>query len=86
MAIAASHRLVNEHSGNLYLNPIINRIHLEYFYRQMADLLPDSFWDRYTENYRVTGGLLVRGDARGAERAWRQHVQWVIGLIRKHVN
>ena len=85
-AIAASHRLVNEYSGNAYLNPILTRIHLEYFYRQMADLLPDSFWDRYTENYRITGGLLVRGDARGAERAWRQHVQWVIGLLRKHVN
>ena len=85
-AIADSHRLVNEYSGNSYLNPILNRIHLEYFYRQMADLLPDTFWDRYTENYRATGGLLVRGDARGAERAWRQHIQWVIGLLRKHVN
>jgi DNA-binding GntR family transcriptional regulator len=85
-AIAASHRLVNDYSGNAYLNPILTRIHLEYFYRQMADLLPDDFWDRYTENYKITGGLLVRGDARGAERAWRQHVQWVIGLVRQHVN
>lgn len=85
-AIAASHRLVNDVSGNAYLNPILNRIHLEYFYRQMADLLPDHFWDQYTENYRKTGGLLVRGEAREAERAWRSHIQWVIGLLQRHVN
>jgi len=83
MAIAASHRLVNNYSGNAYLNPILNRLHLEYFYRQMADCLPDDFWDQYTENYRVTGGYLVRGDARAAERAWRKHVRWVISMIRK---
>ena len=83
MAIAASHRLVNDFSGNAYLNPILNRLHLEYFYRQMADSLPDDFWDRYVENYRVTGGLLLDGDGRGAEREWRKHVRWVISVIRK---
>jgi DNA-binding GntR family transcriptional regulator len=82
-AIAASHRLVNDFSGNAYLNPILNRLHLEYFYRQMADSLPDDFWDRYMENYRVTGGYLLEGDGRAAERAWRKHVRWVIGMIRK---
>jgi DNA-binding GntR family transcriptional regulator len=82
-AIAASHRLVNDHSGNAYLNPILNRLHLEYFYRQMADRLPDDFWDAYSENYRVTAGHLLRGDARAAERAWCKHIRWVIGLIRK---
>jgi DNA-binding GntR family transcriptional regulator len=85
-AIADSHRLVNDYCGNAYLNPILNRIHLEYFYRQMADLLPDDFWEQYIENYRRTGGLLVSGDAAGAERAWRKHVQWVIGLIARHGN
>ncbi|MGB6354661.1 MAG: GntR family transcriptional regulator [Steroidobacteraceae bacterium] len=82
-AIAASHRLVNDYAGNAYLNPILNRLHLEYFYRQMADCLPDDFWDAYTDNYRITGKHLINGDARAAERAWRKHVKWVIGLIRK---
>lgn len=83
-AIAASHRLVNDYSGNSYLNPILNRIHLEYFYRQMADCLPDDFWDQYTANYQKTGGALVKGDSRAAVRLWSQHCRWVIGLIRKH--
>jgi DNA-binding GntR family transcriptional regulator len=83
MAIGASHRLVNEHAGNSYLNPILNRIHLEYFYRQMADYLPNDFWQRYTDNYRVTGGLLVAGDVKGAEKAWSRHVQWVIATIQR---
>lgn len=49
----------------------------------MADSLPDDFWDRYVENYRVTGGLLLDGDGRGAEREWRKHVRRVISVIRK---
>lgn len=85
-AIAASHRLVNDYSGNEYLNPIVNRIHLEYFYRQMADYLPDDFWDRYTANYRKTGGALLEGDVRGARKAWSQHIRWLISLIRRHVD
>jgi len=85
-AIDAAHRLMNEHSGNAYLNPILSRIHLEYFGRQIADLLPDSFWGRYTDAYTRVGDLLGRADARGAERAWRQHTQWVIRLLRQHID
>ena len=84
-AIAASHRLVNELSGNSYLNPILNRIHLEYFYRQMADYLPDDFWDQYLRNYQATGGALAKGDAALACKHWSKHIRWVIALIRKHV-
>lgn len=83
-AIAASHRLVNEYSGNSYLNPILNRIHLEYFYRQMADCLPDGYWDRYTANYQRAGKALSSGDSRCAERAWTQHIRWVIAMIAEH--
>ncbi len=83
-AIASSHRLVNDYSGNSYLNPILNRIHLEYFYRQLADCLPDDYWDRYTANYLKVGKALSSGDSRGAERAWSQHIRWVIALITEH--
>lgn len=84
-AIAVSHRLVNDLSGNSYLNPILNRIHLEYFYRQMADYLPDDFWDQYMKNYQTTGAALAKGDAAQACKNWSKHVRWVIGLIRKNV-
>jgi DNA-binding GntR family transcriptional regulator len=82
-AIARSHRFVNDHSGNSYLNAIIERIHLEYFYRQMAEYLPDDFWEPYLENYDRIGALLAQRDVRAAERAWVSHVRWVISLIRK---
>lgn len=84
-SIAASHRLVNDMSGNSYLNPILNRIHLEYFYRQMADFLPDDFWDQYVKNYRATGAALAGGDAPLACKHWSKHIRWVIGLIRSHI-
>ncbi|MFO1467072.1 MAG: GntR family transcriptional regulator [Steroidobacteraceae bacterium] len=84
-AIATSHRLVNDLSGNSYLNPILNRIHLEYFYRQMADYLPDDFWDRYMKNYQITGSALAKGDAVSACKHWSKHIRWVIALIRKRV-
>jgi DNA-binding GntR family transcriptional regulator len=83
-AIADSHRFANEASGNSYLNPILNRLHLEYFYRQMAECLPDDFWDPYIRNYDQMGQHLFRGDARAAERVWRRHIRWLIGLIRTH--
>jgi hypothetical protein len=35
----------------------------------MADYLPNDFWRRYMDNYRVNGGLLVQGDVKGAEKA-----------------
>jgi DNA-binding GntR family transcriptional regulator len=83
-AIANSHRFANDLSGNAYLNPILNRLHLEYFYRQMAECLPDNFWDQYVNNYDRMGEHLFRGDARSAERVWRRHIRWLIGLIRTY--
>ena len=84
-AIARSHRAANEASGNSYLNPILNRLHLEYFYRQMADFLPDDFWDPYVRNYELMAECLHRGDARGAERVWKRHIKWLIKLIEQHL-
>lgn len=84
-AIAASYRVINDFSGNSYLNPILNRVHLEYFYRQMADYLPDDFWDRYIENYEHMAKFLHKEDIRGAQRALSQHISWVIGLLRKRL-
>jgi DNA-binding GntR family transcriptional regulator len=85
-AIARSHRTANELSGNAYLNPILSRLHLEYFYRQMADCLPDDFWDPYIENYERMAACLHRGDARGAERVWKRHIKWLIELTGKSMN
>jgi DNA-binding GntR family transcriptional regulator len=80
-AITGSHRLIGDYCGNPFLAPVLNRIHLEYFYHRLADVLPDSFWDRHARNYRCTAELLIRGDGAGAERAWRQHIRWVIGSV-----
>jgi DNA-binding GntR family transcriptional regulator len=85
-AIAKSHRLVNQYSGNSFLNPILNRLHLEYFYRQMADLLPSDFYEQYTLNYEATGEKLVEGDAKTAERNWVKHCRWLIRLLSKHLD
>ncbi|MDB6087634.1 MAG: GntR family transcriptional regulator [Gammaproteobacteria bacterium] len=81
-AIAASHEAVNEYCGNSYLNPIFNRIHVDCFYRQMGELLPDALLDRYVENYSRMGVLLISGQAAATESAWREHVLWITGLIR----
>ncbi len=85
-AIAYSHRLVNQYSGNSFLNPVVNRVHLEYFYRQMADLLPPDFWDQYMLNYQLAGDPLARGDAKASERAWVNHCRWLIKLLSKHLD
>jgi DNA-binding GntR family transcriptional regulator len=82
-AIAASHRAANDAAGNSYLNPILERLHLEYFYRQMADCLPGDFWEPYIDNYDRMGALLQRGDVRGAEQVWKGHIKWLIALIRQ---
>jgi hypothetical protein len=50
----------------------------------MAECLPDDFWDPYIDNYEQMGHHLSRGDARAAERVWRRHIRWLIGLIRTH--
>jgi DNA-binding GntR family transcriptional regulator len=82
-AIAASHEAVNEYCGNSYLTPIFNRIHVDCFYHRMGELLPDALLDQYVENYARIRALLISGEAAAAESAWREHVQWVTGLIHR---
>ena len=84
-AITGSHRLIGDYCGNPFLAPVLNRIHLDYFYHRLADVLPDSFWDRHARNYRCTAELLIRGDGAGAERAWHQHIRWLIGSVARHL-
>lgn len=83
VAVSASHRLVNEYSGNSYLNPILDRLHLEYFYRQMSQYLPDEFWQVYMTNYRLIGEALIRDDANAAVKVWVRHTDWIIRVIQK---
>jgi DNA-binding GntR family transcriptional regulator len=84
-AITGAHRLIGDHCGNSFLGPLLDRAHLDYFYHRLADALPDSVWDRHARDYRCTAELLIRGDRAGAERAWRQHIRWIIGAVGRHL-
>ena len=84
--IAESHRQVNDFTGNQFLNPVIDRLHLRYFYRQMSDLLPPDYWEQYIRNYKDIGDLMIQGDLRNTRRIWNGHCKWLIKLLSRNLD
>jgi len=84
LAISASHRYMNELAGNSYLNPVVGRLHLEYFNSQLATILPGN-WDRYLSNYRELGALATTGDYKKLEKMLSKHFDWVMSILREKI-
>lgn len=83
MAVARSHRYVNSLTGNPYFDAVIDRLHLETFYRQVSEIIPGSHWDRFLENYRKTFNSLNNNAVAQAERSLANHYRWCIRLLEK---
>nr|WP_277345780.1 FCD domain-containing protein [Pseudomaricurvus alkylphenolicus] len=84
LAISASHRYMNDLAGNSYLNPVVSRLHLEYFNSQLATIIPGN-WDRYLSNYRELGALVASGDYKKLEQTLDKHFDWVMSILREKI-
>lgn len=85
-AITASHRKMNDIAGNAFLNPVLGRLHLEYFNNQLVEIIP-GHWERYIENYRTMGKVALQGPARyeKLEKMLFEHFAWVISLVEERL-
>ena len=83
MAVSRSHRYVNLLTGNPYFDAIIDRLHLETFYRQVSDFIPGNQWERFVDNYRKTFESLEAGNIPQAERRLSNHYKWCITVLKK---
>lgn len=85
--IAASHRKMNEIAGNSFLNPVLGRLHLEYFNIQLAEIIPGN-WEKYIENYRLMGKIVLAGPEhfKDLEESLYAHYGWVIELLEKKIS
>lgn len=80
-AVSASHRLMNELADNSYLNPVVSRIHLEYFNHQLSSMLPNTKRVEYISHYKEMSKLLLVGDTAAAEKAFVEHMDWLMKVI-----
>ncbi len=82
-AVAKSHRYVNSLSNNPYLDATMDRLHLETFYRQVAEYIPGGHWDRFLENYKRAFQSIKTRNSKQAERELARHYEWCITLLEK---
>ncbi len=85
-AVSESHRKVNEIAGNSYLNPVVSRLHLEYFNAHLSEILPGN-WERYIENYRRLGELFLKGPDHfdQVNAGMGEHFDWVMSLLQERI-
>lgn len=80
------HYLLNELSGNEFVNETLDKINVAYWNRYLADFINiNATSAQYVENYRRITDAVLAGDGPSASAAWRFHVQWSIDQINKTV-
>ena len=84
-SISTTHRMMNDLADNSYLNPVVNRLHLEYFNSQLSEILPGN-WDKYIANYRRLGELFEAGENKKLEKEFVKHCDWVGRLLQTKID
>lgn len=72
--------IVNDVSGNTYLNFLLERFHFDYVHRELvnasiAQHMTPNVWRQYVAQYTEMTDALIEGDGRKAEAAFRSHIK-----------
>jgi len=86
-AVSRSHRKMNEIAGNSFLNPVLNRLHLEIFNAQLAEIIPGN-WETYVANYAELAQIALSGHSNYAllEKKLVAHFDWVLTLLQGRID
>lgn len=84
-AVQDFHHTLNSIVDNFPLSVAFAHLHMEYFNRSLAAILPGDHWDLFEQNYREIGKHLLAGDADEARAAYHRHMEWAKDLIRAEV-
>ena len=75
------HDVVNEMSGNSYLQLTWRRSPYHFFLHLLSNRLPGRHWEPYMQNYERIFKTMLKGDVQAATAAFSDHMQWAIGLL-----
>jgi DNA-binding GntR family transcriptional regulator len=85
-ALQEFHSCLHQLVDNVSLRIAFAHLHMDYFNRTLAAMLPGDHWDQFETNYREIGKDLLAGRAEEARAAYQRHMSWAIGLVRDEGN
>lgn len=82
VAVADLHQTLADISGNSYIRTIISRAHFAHFHRHIERAFPGPYWEQHLSVFRRIGEALLSGDGEQAERIFRKHIRWTLGVMK----
>ncbi|MFN3591250.1 MAG: GntR family transcriptional regulator [Thermaurantiacus sp.] len=76
------HILLNEISGNRFLQFFYQRPYIRFYTLLLADLVPGTHWEKYIDNYRLIHETITSGDGHTAVVMFTSHIRWVLRNMR----
>lgn len=83
MAVGNLHSTLADISGNSFIKTFITRAHFAHFYRHIERGFPGAYWPEHLTAFRQMGDALLAGDGERAERIYRQHMRWVLDMMKQ---
>jgi DNA-binding GntR family transcriptional regulator len=77
------HHTLNSIVGNASLNNAFAHLHMEYFNRTLASIVPGDHWQQFEKNYRAISRYLLSGRGEDAKAAYQAHLGWVVDMIQE---
>ncbi len=81
-AVANLHQTLADISGNSYVRTIISRAHFAHFHRHIERTFPGPYWEQHLTVFRRIGEALLSDDGEQAERIFRKHIRWALGVMK----
>ena len=72
-------------NDNAYFSTLRGPLHVELYYRQVADILPGPLWDRYVANITEVLELILAGDSPGVVRSFSRHHRTVLDYLTREL-
>jgi DNA-binding GntR family transcriptional regulator len=68
---------------NAYFSTLRGPLHVELYYRQVADILPGALWDSYVKNILATIDAILEGDKARTTKIFSRHHMMVLVYLTK---
>lgn len=81
-ALYTYHIILNEISGNGFVEFFYRRPYIRFYTLLLAELVPGNNWDQYILNYRLIHETILSGDAHSAVIMFTSHIRWVLRNMR----
>ena len=78
MALYQYHNVLNEISGNVFVEFFYKRPYIRFYTSLLSELVPGINWDQYIHNYRLIHEMILSGDAHTSVTVFVAHIRWVL--------